>query len=157
MTSESGRVRARPRTGEGRSGARWRNEGVGRCRQIGWNRGKAPVPMERWVQGAGVFLTEFWRWGMHIQEMILRLQTFWSGRGMCPRSALRCGKGSGNPQSDDLFAVLGPEPWKVAYVEPSRRPADGRYGENPNRVLSAPPISGDYEAFARRYPGVVSG
>ena len=50
------------------------------------------------------------------------------------RSALRYGEGRGHDEPDDFPAQIGPEPWNVAYVEPSRRPADGRYGENPNRL-----------------------
>src|SRR5690606_10013496 len=79
------------------------------------------------------------------------------GTGMCPRSALRCGKGSGNPQSDDLFAVS-----RSGALEGGLRgafpPAGGRAVRGkPQPGLSAPPISSDSEAFARRCPGGVSG
>jgi len=68
------------------------------------------------------------------QEILLRLEQFWSDRGctlLQPYSG-EVGAGTFNPAT--FFRVLGPEPWKAAYVEPSRRPKDGRYGENPNRL-----------------------
>ncbi len=68
------------------------------------------------------------------QEMLLRLEQFWSDQGCVlvqPYSS-EVGAGTFNPAT--FFRVLGPEPWKAAYVEPSRRPKDGRYGENPNRL-----------------------
>ena len=68
------------------------------------------------------------------QEMLLRLERFWSDQGcvlLQPYSS-EVGAGTFNPAT--FFRVLGPEPWKAAYVEPSRRPKDGRYGENPNRL-----------------------
>jgi glycyl-tRNA synthetase alpha chain len=68
------------------------------------------------------------------QEMLLRLEQFWSDYGCVliqPYSG-EVGAGTFNPAT--FFRVLGPEPWKVAHVEPSRRPKDGRYGENPNRL-----------------------
>jgi len=67
-------------------------------------------------------------------ELILRLQQFWSGHGCALLQGYdhEVGAGTMNPQT--YLRVLGPEPWNVAYVEPSRRPADGRFGENPNRL-----------------------
>jgi len=68
------------------------------------------------------------------QEMLLRLERFWSDQGcvlLQPYSS-EVGAGTFNPAT--FFRVLGPEPWKAAYVEPSRRPKDGRYGQNPNRL-----------------------
>lgn len=67
-------------------------------------------------------------------ELILRLQNFWSAQGCAVLQGydLEVGAGTMNPQT--FLRVLGPEPWNVAYVEPSRRPADGRFGENPNRL-----------------------
>jgi len=68
------------------------------------------------------------------QEMLIRLEQFWSDQGCVlvqPYSS-EVGAGTFNPAT--FFRVLGPEPWKAAYVEPSRRPKDGRYGENPNRL-----------------------
>ncbi|MCS7287045.1 MAG: glycine--tRNA ligase subunit beta [Anaerolineae bacterium] len=71
---------------------------------------------------------------LSFQEVILRLQRFWADRGCLiwqPYSE-KVGAGTMNPAT--FLRVLGPEPWNVAYVEPSYRPADGRYGENPNRM-----------------------
>ncbi|HEU4335279.1 MAG TPA: glycine--tRNA ligase subunit alpha [Candidatus Eisenbacteria bacterium] len=68
------------------------------------------------------------------QETLLRLEQFWSSYGcsLLQPYAGEVGAGTFNPAT--FFRVLGPEPWKAAYVEPSRRPKDGRYGENPNRL-----------------------
>ncbi len=68
------------------------------------------------------------------QELIMRLNQFWAERGciIAQPYDLEVGAGTFNPHT--LLRVLGPEPWKVAYVEPSRRPTDGRYGDNPNRL-----------------------
>jgi len=71
---------------------------------------------------------------MDFQEIIFSLQKYWSNQG-CVLSQpydIEVGAGTMNPAT--FLRVLGPEPWRAAYVEPSRRPADGRYGENPNRV-----------------------
>ncbi len=68
------------------------------------------------------------------QDVILRLHRFWSGQGCVlwnPHN-VQVGAGTNNPAT--LLRVLGPEPWRVAYVEPSIRPDDGRYGDNPNRM-----------------------
>ncbi len=71
---------------------------------------------------------------MTFQELILSLQKYWSSRGCLIQQPydIEVGAGTFNPAT--FLRVLGPEPWKVAYVEPSRRPTDGRYGENPNRL-----------------------
>ncbi len=71
---------------------------------------------------------------MTFQEVILALDKFWADRGCVIQQPydLEVGAGTFNPAT--FLRVLGPEPWKVAYVEPSRRPTDGRYGENPNRL-----------------------
>ncbi|MCZ0704033.1 glycyl-tRNA synthetase alpha chain [Natronobacillus azotifigens] len=71
---------------------------------------------------------------MHVQEMILTLQKHWSDQGCILMQAYDVEKGAGTMSPMTLLRSLGPEPWNVAYVEPSRRPADGRYGENPNRL-----------------------
>src|SRR5690625_5973426 len=71
---------------------------------------------------------------MHIQEMILTLQNFWAERGCVLMQAYDVEKGAGTMSPMTLLRSLGPEPWNVAYVEPSRRPDDGRYGQNPNRL-----------------------
>jgi len=71
---------------------------------------------------------------MTFQELILSLDRFWSERGCVIQQPydLEVGAGTSNPAT--FLRVLGPEPYRVAYVEPSRRPTDGRYGENPNRL-----------------------
>ena len=71
---------------------------------------------------------------MKFQEIILALQKFWSDRGCVLAEPYDVEKGAGTMNPSTFLRVLGPEPWNVAYVEPSRRPADGRYGENPNRL-----------------------
>lgn len=68
------------------------------------------------------------------QEIILRLQDFWSKKGCLILQPYNSEVGAGTFNPATFLRVLGPEPWKVAYVEPSRRPKDGRYAENPNRV-----------------------
>ena len=71
---------------------------------------------------------------LSFQQVILKLHQFWSDQGCAiwePYN-VQVGAGTGNPAT--LLRVLGPEPWRVAYVEPSVRPDDGRYGENPNRM-----------------------
>jgi len=71
---------------------------------------------------------------MYLQDLILKLHEFWGGEGCVIHQPydIEVGAGTFNPAT--FFRVLGPEPWKAAYVEPSRRPTDGRYGENPNRL-----------------------
>ena len=71
---------------------------------------------------------------MNFQQVILSLQMFWSRKGclLVQPYDLEVGAGTFHPAT--LLRALGPEPWKVAYVQPSRRPTDGRYGENPNRL-----------------------
>jgi glycyl-tRNA synthetase alpha chain len=71
---------------------------------------------------------------MYLQDLILTLHKFWADQGCVIHQPydIEVGAGTFNPAT--FFRVLGPEPWKTAYVEPSRRPTDGRYGENPNRL-----------------------
>lgn len=71
---------------------------------------------------------------MNFQNIILKLNEFWAGQGcmIVQGYDLEVGAGTFNPST--LLRSLGPEPWAAAYVEPSRRPTDGRYGENPNRL-----------------------
>jgi len=68
------------------------------------------------------------------QDLILKLQTYWVERGCILAQGYDQEVGAGTMNPATFLRVLGPEPWKVAYVEPSRRPADGRFGENPNRL-----------------------
>ncbi len=71
---------------------------------------------------------------MTFQEIIFTLQTFWAEQGCILQQPYDVEKGAGTMNPATFLRVLGPEPWNVAYVEPSRRPADGRYGDNPNRL-----------------------
>jgi glycyl-tRNA synthetase alpha chain len=68
------------------------------------------------------------------QEVILRLQEFWAKRGCVLQQPYDTEVGAGTMAPETFLRVLGPKPYKVAYVQPSRRPADGRYGDNPNRL-----------------------
>jgi glycyl-tRNA synthetase alpha chain len=72
---------------------------------------------------------------LSFQEMIFRLSQFWAGQGCVVALPYDVEVGAGTMCPETFFRVLGPQPWRVAYVQPSRRPADGRYGENPNRLL----------------------
>ena len=68
------------------------------------------------------------------QEMILRLKSYWAERGCILQEPFDVEVGAGTMCPETFLRVLGPDPYRVAYVQPSRRPADGRYGENPNRL-----------------------
>jgi glycyl-tRNA synthetase alpha chain len=68
------------------------------------------------------------------QELILKLQDFWARRGCVLQQPYDVEVGAGTMAPETFLRVLGPKPYKVAYVQPSRRPADGRYGDNPNRL-----------------------
>ena len=69
------------------------------------------------------------------QDLILRLQTFWAERGCVLQQPYDVEVGAGTMAPETFLRVLGPKPYRVGYVQPSRRPADGRYGENPNRLF----------------------
>ena len=71
---------------------------------------------------------------MYFQDIIISLQTYWAKNGCVIYQPYDMEKGAGTFNPATFLRVLGPEPWRVAYVEPSRRPSDGRYGENPNRL-----------------------
>lgn len=71
---------------------------------------------------------------MNFQKMILTLQRFWAEQQCIIVQPYDTEKGAGTMNPMTFLRSIGPEPWNVAYVEPSRRPADGRYGENPNRL-----------------------
>ena len=68
------------------------------------------------------------------QQIILTLQNYWSERGCALLQSYDMEVGAGTSHTATFLRSLGPEPWKAAYVQPSRRPKDGRYGENPNRL-----------------------
>ncbi len=71
---------------------------------------------------------------MTFQELVSSLGRFWSARGCLLITPYNSEVGAGTMNPGTFLRVLGPEPWKAAYIEPSKRPKDGRYGENPNRV-----------------------
>jgi glycyl-tRNA synthetase alpha chain len=72
---------------------------------------------------------------MNFQDMIAALSRFWADQGCVIALPYDLEVGAGTMCPETFLRVLGPQPWKVAYFQPSRRPADGRYGENPNRLL----------------------
>ncbi|NLW40250.1 MAG: glycine--tRNA ligase subunit alpha [Tissierellia bacterium] len=71
---------------------------------------------------------------MYFQDLMLKLLEFWGNRGCIVLEPYDVEVGAGTMSPHTFLRALGPEPWKVVYIEPSRRPADARYGENPNRV-----------------------
>jgi glycyl-tRNA synthetase alpha chain len=71
---------------------------------------------------------------VNFQSVIATLHQFWSDRGCLIVQPYDTEKGAGTKSPHTFLRAIGPEPWSVAYVEPCRRPGDGRYGENPNRV-----------------------
>jgi glycyl-tRNA synthetase alpha chain len=71
---------------------------------------------------------------VNFQNLILSLQNYWAEQGCIIQQPYDIEKGAGTFNPATFLRALGPEPWNVAYVEPSRRPTDGRYGENPNRL-----------------------
>ncbi len=84
------------------------------------------------------------------QELILRLQTYWAEQGCVLQQPYDVEVGAGTMAPETFLRVLGPKPYRVGYTQPSRRPADGRYGENPNRlfkhlqfqvILKPPPVN----------------
>jgi glycyl-tRNA synthetase alpha chain len=92
---------------------------------------------------------------LSFQDLILRLQQFWAARGCILQQPYDVEVGAGTMSPETFLRVLGPKPYSVAYVQPSRRPADGRYGENPNRlykhtqlqVILKPPIDNVQEVY----------
>jgi glycyl-tRNA synthetase alpha chain len=71
---------------------------------------------------------------MHFQQMILNLQQYWINQGCALLQPLDMEVGAGTSHPATFLRALGPEPWQAAYVQPSRRPKDGRFGNNPNRL-----------------------
>jgi len=70
-----------------------------------------------------------------LQQLIFKLSEFWASRGCLLQQPLDIEMGAGTMHPETFLRVLGPSHWSVAYVQPSRRPADGRFGENPNRLF----------------------
>ncbi|MHB1023929.1 MAG: glycine--tRNA ligase subunit alpha [Acidobacteriaceae bacterium] len=89
------------------------------------------------------------------QELLFALQTFWAERGCVLQQPYDVEVGAGTMSPETFLRVLGPKPFRVAYAQPSRRPADGRYGENPNRlfkhtqfqVILKPPMANIQEVY----------
>jgi len=73
---------------------------------------------------------------MNFQDMVIALERHWASYGCVIAQPYDVEMGAGTMHPATFLRALGPEPWKVAYVQPSRRPADGRYGQNPNRLYS---------------------
>jgi glycyl-tRNA synthetase alpha chain len=71
---------------------------------------------------------------VNFQEVIFKLESFWAAQGCVIQQPYDVEVGAGTFHPATFLRVLGPEPWRAAYVQPSRRPTDGRYGENPNRL-----------------------
>ena len=71
---------------------------------------------------------------MTFQDLFMAIQGFWSAQGCVLQQPYDIEIGAGTMHPDTFFRVLGPEPWKVAYCQPARRPVDGRYGDNPMRL-----------------------
>ncbi len=71
---------------------------------------------------------------LNFQQIILRLQDYWDRQGCALLQPYDMEVGAGTSHTATFLRAIGPEPWKAAYVQPSRRPKDGRYGENPNRL-----------------------
>lgn len=71
---------------------------------------------------------------MYFQDMMIKLLKYWGDKGCIILEPYDVEKGAGTMSPHTFLRTIGPEPWKTVYVEPSRRPADGRYGENPNRL-----------------------
>src|SRR6476659_10490067 len=74
------------------------------------------------------------RRALTFQELLFTLQKFWADRGCVLQQPYDLEVGAGTMAPETFLRVLGPQPYNVAYVQPSRRPADGRYGDNPNRL-----------------------
>src|SRR4030095_1957064 len=70
-----------------------------------------------------------------LQDLILKLSSFWASHGCLLQQPLDLEVGAGTSHPETLFRVRGPKPWSVAYDQPSRRPDDGRFGQNPNRLF----------------------
>ena len=72
---------------------------------------------------------------MTLQDLILKLSDYWAAQGCLIQQPLDTEMGAGTMHPETFLRVLGPQPWNVAYVQPCRRPTDGRFGENPNRLF----------------------
>ena len=85
------------------------------------------------------------------QQIIAELKSYWAENGAIIQEPLDVEVGAGTMCPETFLRVLGPKPYRVAYVQPSRRPADGRYGDNPNRLYKHMQLQVILEAIARRH------
>jgi glycyl-tRNA synthetase alpha chain len=91
------------------------------------------------------------------QDLILTLQQYWAGQGCALMQPYDMEMGAGTFHTATFLRAVGPEPWSAAYVQPSRRPTDGRYGENPFRVQALLPIPGGDKTLAAEPDRPLSG
>ena len=85
------------------------------------------------------------------QDLIFALQAYWSKQGCVILQPYDMEMGAGTFHTATLLRAVGPEPWSAAYVQPSRRPTDGRYGDNPFRAAALLPVPGRAQAVAARH------
>jgi glycyl-tRNA synthetase alpha chain len=83
------------------------------------------------------------------QQFILKLQEYWAAQGCALLQPYDMEVGAGTSHTATFLRALGPEPWKAAYVQPSRRPKDGRYGDNPEPPSALLSVSGGAQACAQ--------
>src|SRR5690606_36651014 len=127
-------------TGSSASRPGGRRAGVGAGRSASFN--VAPVPENPGAAGSAAILARPAKapnrrvpmTGPTFQELITRLNAYWAAQGCVLIQPLDLEVGAGTFHPATFLRALGPEPWNAAYVQPSRRPTDGRYGENPNRL-----------------------
>ena len=161
------RLRASPRVERIASSLR-RNDLSGSRRRnveaVGPGRGEVPTRLDRPARRAALppvggasagVLVDGAR--MHFQDLILTLQSFWTKRGCVLVQPYNSEVGAGTYNPATFLRALGPEPWNVAFVEPSRRPTDGRYGENPNRLQQFHQFQVILKPSPARHPGPVPG
>ena len=89
------------------------------------------------------------------QQIILKLQAYWDAQGCALLQPYDMEVGAGTSHTATFLRAIGPEPWKAAYVQPSRRPKDGRYGENPNRLQHYYQYQVVLKPAPGRHPGAV--
>ncbi len=94
---------------------------------------------------------------LSFQGLILKLHDYWSRQGCVILQPHDVEVGAGTLHPATVLRALGPKPWRAAYVQPSRRPADGRYGENPKPAAALLPVPGDPEAEPGRPAGPLPG
>ena len=86
----------------------------------------------------------------NIQQIIMALERFWDRQGCVLQQPYDIEVGAGTMAPETFLRVLGPEPYRVAYVMPSRRPTDGRYGEQPKSGSKTSPVPGDSQTLSQK-------